>query len=311
MDRRNFMKAAGSAALLGMASTLPLHSASHSDEQRKLRIAIFFENNFPSVDGCDVTHAMLADACKEWETSFLSVAQINEQLNASAFDAFVLPFGSAFPKQAANTIFRFLRSGGRFVNIGGTPLAAPIVADGEAWKAEPRQTAYHKVLGITQSFPVATDLITEYVPDPDSSGARAITKEFDAKEIFEFYVRFASLKDFPLEDGSAGPREALLQPLITGVSKDGRRLGVPMLRIKRLQGEFAPGMWVFAPMKGSITAKAIRFMVECALEGTHEFFVQSTFACYRDSETPGFVVTLRSPGASGVPQVAWQDGATP
>lgn len=296
LDRRNFIKAASGFALASVAQSLPTFASLSSQVQgQKRKVAVFFEQTFPSVDAVPVDRHALEAALDGYDTIFLGVKELKEQLTGSAFDLLITPYGSAFPKDSWNVILRYLKAGGNWVNLGGVPLSVPIRKGETEWKREVRQTAYHKKLGITQAFPVSTAEIGSYYANPDADGTQGLVGEFKAEEIFEFYVRFTVTKDFPAEDGTAGARDAVLRPLVFGITKEKRRIAAPFLQIDRLQGEFAGGRWLMANFRGVIGAKAVRLLAEMALQGSIELTTRTSFACYRDGEVPFFTVQLRRP----------------
>ncbi|MEW6512280.1 MAG: hypothetical protein AB1428_15125, partial [Bacteroidota bacterium] len=96
----------------------------------------------------------LHEALDELHARFVGVEQLGRLFALGELDVLVTPFGSAFPKRAWSEIEHYLAHGGNWVNLGGAPLAVPVRREGNRWHAEVRQTAYHKRLGITQSFSI-------------------------------------------------------------------------------------------------------------------------------------------------------------
>jgi hypothetical protein len=91
-------------------------------------------------------------ALERFDVSYLSERELIQQLRVDRCDLLITPYGSAFPKRAWPAMLAFLRDGGNLLNLGGVPFAVPVMRAGSQWRAENRQTAYHKRLGITQSF---------------------------------------------------------------------------------------------------------------------------------------------------------------
>jgi hypothetical protein len=263
--------------------------------KKKFRIALFYEPSFPSADGVPLDRQTLEDATKGFDSEFLDVDQLEKRLSAANFDLFLNPYGSAFPKQAFDRITGFLAEGGNWVNLGGVPFSVPVDRAANGWRAEQQQTSYHQRLGITQSFAVSAGLVSAYQPNPELEWTRALIDEFAAREVYELYVRFTSVKDFPGEDGSAGPRDAVLAPLVHGVTKEHERIAAPIVEIERLQGPYSGGRWVLANFKGTITARAIRLLVERGAQGSMEFNVRPSYASYYAGELPAFTVQFRRP----------------
>lgn len=297
IDRRSFLGSLGAAAV---ASTLPrplkafLVAGEPPPVTRVPRVAVLAERGFPTIDASVLQPRTLRDGLRGLEASYLEVGEL-ERLDPSAFDVFLNPFSSAFPKAAWPQLHDFLAAGGNWVNVGGVPFAVPVRREAKGWQPEVRQTAYHKQLGITQAFPVDVSAPHTYRPSPDVEWTNELVGEFSAETVYELYCRFTREREFPDEDGSSGPREALLVSLISVMDGDEHPLAVPIVRIDRLLGPFAGGRWVLANFKGSLSAAALRALVEHATVGAQQLVAQPSFACYRDGETPAITVTLKSP----------------
>ena len=293
IKRRDFIRTAGGIALATVAQSLPawsLQGPAASDAP--IRVAVFYEPTFPS-GGITLDQPSLQESLKGLSAEFLGADALEKRLRKSDFDLFINPYGSCFPKPAFHAISRFLIEGGNWVNIGGIPFSIPVDRIDGAWKQQAAQTAYHRQLGITQAFAVKGSGVASYQPNPDLEWSRSLTGEFSADEIYELYVRFTSIKDFPSEDGSTGPRDAVLTPIIHGVDKDHRPVVSPIVEIERFQGEYAGGCWVFAAFKGTATRKAIRTLVDRAARGSMQLRVQPSFASYFPGELPSFTVQFR------------------
>ena len=297
MDRRRFIKTTGGVAVVGAFETLPwFRSISSQDRSANARVAVFFEESFPAEQSPVPDRDLIAAALKGCETTFLNVRELASRLSSDSSDLFIMPYGSAFPKEAWPAISRYLMSGGNWVNLGGVPFSVPVVRQGSTWRKETRQTAYHKSLGITQAFPVSPSTVTRYQAAAPSKLLRAVAQSFNAEELYALYVRFTSSKDFPSEDGSSGPRDAVIKPLLNGVGGDGNSVVAPLVCIDRLLGEGAGARWVLANYKGTTTKEMIAATVDIALEGVAELLVRSSFACYKEGEVPSFAVSVRRPG---------------
>jgi len=71
-------------------------------------------------------------------------------------------------------------------------------------------------------------------------------------------VRLATKKDTPDDDGTAGPRDAVVRPLVHIMDGDGVPRGCPLLELDRLRGDDAGARWVFAPSDATLDASVIR-----------------------------------------------------
>ncbi len=297
IDRRGFLGSLSAAALAG-AVPRPLHAwalGNAPQPAERARIAVLWEPSFPTSDATPLDRATLDSSLGGHEVTALRVAELG-RLTPADFDVFLNPYGSSFPKQAWPRLLDFFDAGGNWVNVGGVPFAVPVVSDGTGWRREVRQTAYHKVLGITQAFPVGLSrplssvVSTEVASEPLVTGITADTA-------YALYYRLTSRREFPDEDGSDGPREAVVEPLYSVVGSGDHPLAAPVVRIDRLEGRFAGGRWVLANMNGSVSAAALRVMVNDAALGAHHLTVRPSHACYHAGERPELIVTLKSPGS--------------
>lgn len=280
--RRKFLKTIGTAAV---ATALP--NVTFGAQPQQPSVALFWEPGFRAVQGPDLTLETLQQGLKEFTITTLNERDLIAQLNTTRFDLLVTPYGSAFPKRAWPAILKYLRDGGNWLNIGGVPLSRPIVRDGAAWRVEPKQTTYHKRLGITHWFPVNT---STYIA-PRS----LLQAGFKANEVYELYVRLSSSSNEPDEAGSDGPHEGIVQPVVTLVNADGRVMAAPFIQIDRLLGEFAGGRWLLANFNGTIEPGVIATLASRAALGASRFEVRSDFACYKPGEVPVLSVELFRP----------------
>src|SRR3990172_4813387 len=276
---------------------LPILSSSQL-LNRAPRIVVLSEKNFPTVEGIPLAVKNIQQALDGYQVRFLSTESIVAELVPSRTDLLITPYGSAFPKEIANALFAYLRAGGHWINLGGTPLAVPVVREKNLWKQEIRQASFHKTLGITQAFPVSGSKVQGYEINKDIDGSEKLLNEFSAVEIYEQYVRFTSTKDFPAEDGTAGQRDASLRTVLWGSTKEGIRIAAPVIVIDQRQGEFAGGRWVFANFKGTLTPEGLRWLAGFAFRGPAELTVRPTLLCLYGTESPSCSVQLTCPPTS-------------
>ena len=243
-------------------------------------VAVFWEPGFPEIQGCKITRDILQQALTSFTVHYLSEQDLFTQLDVDRFVLFINPFGSAFPKRAWPALLKYLREGGNWLNLGGVPLSRPVVRSGTSWRAEPPQTSYHKRLGITHSFPVKD----VYTGTPNTL------------EVYELYVRLSSTNSEPDEAGSDGPRDAILQPLVYGFDNNASGpKASPVIQIDRLLAEFAGGRWVLANFRGNILPNKLKELADTAAQGAVHIEYRSSFACYREGETPTLIVRVHRP----------------
>jgi hypothetical protein len=298
INRREFIKVAGGLAIAGVARPLIASAKNQQHDKRSFsppRVAVLFEPSFPAGEISLLNQESISQALQSWDVKFLNVNELKKALTIHDFDVYVNPYGSLFPLEAEQTILQFLVDGGNWVNCGGVPFSIPVVKAGDTWRAEVGQTQYHKKLGITQAFPVATSEVAHYEPNSLIDQTQKLVDEFTAEEIYELYVCFTTTKDFPDEDGSGGQRDAVLRTLLFGQGKNKQWLASPIVQIDRLQGDFAGGRWMLANFKGTLGPKMLNALVSSAAEGAMELVARPSFACYREGELPSFTIQCRRP----------------
>ncbi len=265
LPRRTFLQTLGGAAVVGAFPRIV--------KAQTTRIAVFQEQEPPWRHSFDFSLS--------GPLTFLSEQELIARLNARDFNLFVNPYGSVFPRRAWNVILKYLQDGGNWLNLGGVPLSLPVRRTPSGWPVMPYQAVYHKRLGITHFFSVNADKVVKY-----QSANEELTRAFEALEIYELYVRLSSTSNEPDEAGSDGPHEGVVEPLVVGLNREGRAIAAPIIQIDRHRGEFAGGRWVLANFSGTLTANAVRVLIERASQGAVRFRVRSDFACYRAGEVP-------------------------
>ncbi|MCX6137140.1 MAG: cellulase family glycosylhydrolase, partial [Ignavibacteriales bacterium] len=297
LSRRSFLKSVGNAAIAGAATSLPALAApvralTHG---RRLSLCILHETSFPTLNTLPIHGELIQKAFADCEIHFISAAEFVQSDALNHCDVLVTPYGSAFPKDCFLRLSAFLNEGGNWLNLGGTPLLVPVSRKNGSWVPEVPQPAYGKKLGILHSFPVDVPSLPGFLASAHFPEAAGLEKECVVKEAFELYVRFTSKKDHPDEDGSDGPREAKLSPIMRLIDAAGRPVAAPFVCIDRLKGKYSGGRWVFAAMNGELTSHAIRCLADIAAASAFEFGVNASYACYREGETPSFSIYCRRP----------------
>jgi hypothetical protein len=263
------------------------------------RVAVFYEADFPAVDLEAIPEADLRQALAGLDVEWLSASRLASGLSRERHDVLVMPFGSAYPEEAWPAILRFLEAGGSLVNVGGRPFAVAVSRRGSAWQAQPESSACYKALGFTHIFQVpAAAVATWAVASAAPAVPASLATGFRADTVFEADIRLTNTKDFPDEDGSDGPREGRVQPLVVGRDAAGTPMAAPMVRIDRLAGRFTGGAWVLANLHGSVSPAAVRTLVDAASTGAIEITARPTMAGYVAGEVPEIEVTVTRPGAS-------------
>ncbi len=291
---------AACAAVLG-AAWLTAWSASAQSAPAaspRPRVAVFFEAGFPAVDIEAIPEAALRQALAGLDVEFLSAGRLAADLVPDRYDVLVMPFGSAHPEEAWPAIIRFLEGGGSLVNVGGRPFAVAVSRRGSAWQVQAESTACYKALGFTHIFQVPASAVASWsVAAAAPAVPASLATGFRADAVFEADIRLTNTKTFADEDGSDGPREGRVQPLVVGKDAAGRPVAAPIIRIDRLAGRFTGGAWVLANLRGSVSPATVGTLVEAASTGAIEITARPTLAGYLPGEVPEVEVTVRRPGA--------------
>jgi hypothetical protein len=295
-DRRQFIQAAAAAAALGRLSA----GLDAPRTRPRLRVGLLREPGFPAVDMRPLRGDLLADVERG---SYLGVADLSS-LSPDAFDVFVSPYGSAFPADAWPALLAYLDAGGNWVNLGGVPGAVPVFRDGTVWRAGARTMDFHRQLGFTLACAVATSGVKEWRANAALPWTSALASPIEARTVWELYCRFASVADTPDESGSAGPMEAVVEPLVSGYDADGRAVAAPYVCVDRLEGRFAGGRWIFATSDGTLERGTLRALVEAAAAGLRRLDVRPSYACYRGGERPAVSVSYRGAARGAAPSLS-------
>jgi hypothetical protein len=264
---------------------------------KNARIALFAADDFPSVDAPAIAIPLLDLALSGLPVDRAHTPEeLATLLDRPSSHLLVLPHGSAFPLVAWPAILAFLRRGGGLVVLGGAPFHQPVRRDAASgqWILCSRQATYARELLIGpaeewQRTPHAAHS-TRLLP-----GTGFIENFPEASRVWSLTVRLATKKDTPDDDGTAGPRDAVVRPLIHIVDDDGLARGCPLLEIDRLRGDDAGARWVLAPCDAALSAPVIRALVARALPGAAELYAVPVRACVEPGEAVTLRVTRRRP----------------
>lgn len=274
-------------------------------ENKAPKLTVFQCEGFPSVDGGASPEA-LKEALQGLSFEVVDRPETLSQRLRAGSGVLVLPYGSAFPMAAWDAIRSHLEQGGGLVLFGGAPFHQPVL-----WQAEPEREdgkpRGHWVLGSRQPtfarellMGPAEELSTEGLAEPKPVAASGWTLALPKpSRTFALTVRFATRKDQPREDGSAGYRDAILRPLVHLADAEGVPRACPLLEIDRLRGLGTGGRWVLAPSDSALDAATLRACLLRAMEGPSDLDVRPIQASLEAGEWPRFRVSLHRPGTSG------------
>ena len=255
------------------------------------KVACFLADKFPTADAPGINPTTLKGSLQNFDVEyFKSIESLNTNLTADNFRVVVLPYGSAFPVDGWQAIQNFISHGGSLVILGGYPFHQPVIEDHGKWiLGTPQPTYVHRLL-IGPADTVLLDSSPFYCKNsrmvsPEGSDFDARTLSLPTK-VYELTVRFTTRNDFTDEIGSAGPRDAVLRPLVQIINGDGVPVACPLLEIDRLRGDGAGGRWILEPSDATLDASAITYCVARALEGASKIEAMPVHSCVEENEIP-------------------------
>ena len=247
------------------------------------RTVVFWQEGFPTLDSTEMTRSSLEKALGD-KPVFANLRELTDAATLSSSDLLVLPYGSAFPKEAWDRIHSFLREGGSLLVLGGQPLRSPVSFDAGKFHIEQPQEAYSRAIGILHTYQA-----------PPSSAPQ----NFAWKDGYEFLPSLTArpAKVFVLEshrlDGLGymmnHEREKVSSPAVVA-----DHLGVtagPMLGARWVFLDFEPASGFWDSPDGITLMKTA---AEYARQGSASFSIQLQFSAVQKGESPQAIVHFRN-----------------
>ncbi len=264
------------------------------DPGRVPRVALFRAADFPTADAPAIDDATLASALSGLPVETLdSPAALSSQLRRDAFDLLVLPYGSAFPVEGWPAIREFVSGGGSLVVLGGAPFHQPVRQEKGGYVQGFRQPTYAQELLIAPAQELTLASFAGPLQTVAADGSDWAAPLPQATRTWALTVRLATKEEFPGLDGTAGPRDAVVRPLVHVKDQEGLPRACPLVEIDRLRGEGQGGRWIFAPSDARLSAETIRAVVLRALEGSAELDARPVRAAVDPGDTAVLRVSLR------------------
>lgn len=236
----------------------------------------FDEPGFPVVDAPYESLPPIADArvCAD-------VASLIEALAPGRARDHVLLWrhGAAFPSEAWGAFVAFLQAGGSFLHLGGAPFTRPVVGPPGERRVEPRSLAMLKALGLNQCDRIAASKAALRYEPRDIATPATVVPKGGWVDVLE--PRLTSARDYDDEDGSAGPRDAVLRPLafLRTAADDRFPFATAAYAIDRFRGPFAGGRWTFRLVSAPLAAGELGALLDFARRQPIELRVDPDRAC--------------------------------
>src|SRR5262249_7156829 len=123
-----------------------------------------------------------------------------------------------------------------------------------------------------------------------------VTDFAEASKTWALTVRLTRRKDMEREDGSSGPRDGVVRPLVHVLDGDGTPRLCPLLEIDRLRASEEGARWVLACTDARLPASVIREAVRRSLQGAVELAARPVRASVAPGDTAQLRVTISRPG---------------
>ncbi|MFC3802186.1 beta-galactosidase [Cohnella sp. GCM10012308] len=255
---------------------------------------IFYDAQFP-YEGAAPDEAVLSELRRDCK--IVDAAGLAGALEAEDAGTFVHLHGPYFPRDAWPAISRHLRMGKGWVHAGGAPFKRPVGLTADGWVAEPEMTAYHQEIHIHEALVADGTRSVSLRHNPERPLLAGSEGLFGIGETYGLVLHVTHERDqLNQATGSSGPMNARIQPLLVGVSAEGREVTAPVVLLEHFRGDFAGGRWLLANQRltarfwsGGGAAALIRWAAYCEA-GVTELWLKPSYAAYHAGETPHLTV---------------------
>jgi len=260
-----------------------------------MKTVLFYDSTFP-YNGARPSDEVL----KRLQQQFQIVNADNLESGLEDADSLVNLHGPYFPKASWSSILAYLRNGKGLVHIGGAPFRIPVYKEEGTWRQETEQTGYHQQINIHETLVV--DKAPIQVLKANYDIPLFVDKEdlFTIESTYNLVFHVTKAKDLPHENGSGGPMDAHIYPLMKGVSSKNREVAAPAVLLENTKGQFSSGRWLF--INQPVTEvfwknggmDAIGEWSRFTARGVTEIWVKPNYASYREGEQPTINLQLQT-----------------
>ncbi|SHM74392.1 beta-galactosidase [Gracilibacillus kekensis] len=225
--------------------------------------------------------------------------QLEEALTDPTYNSYVHLHGPYFPKKVWSKLLAFFQKGKGLLHIGGAPFRNPVhLTEQGEWQIERAQTAYHRLLQIHEILPVDPAPVVKLQADrrvPIFDGKESL---FAVESTHNLILHVTKHKDRPEENGSSGPMDAHIYPLLKGISKDEREVAAPAVLLENTKGDFAGGRWIMInqtiaqPFWQDGGIEALIEWSAFASKGVTEIWVKPNYAMYQPGDRATITIQI-------------------
>ncbi|MBD2844071.1 beta-galactosidase [Paenibacillus sp. IB182496] len=215
---------------------------------------------------------------------------LTEALQSGEPHCLVQLHGPYFPLEAWPALLTYLQAGGGLVHAGGAPYRIPVARTADGWTPQDETTAYHQRLGIHEALAVDPAPIARLRANADIpllTGLEALLPIAPARGLV---LHATHARDIPAESGANGPMDMQIQPLLYGISADGREVAAPAVLLDNTKGDCAGGRWLLVTQTlgprfwCAQGVEALADWAACCARGVLELWVKPGYASYLPGE---------------------------
>ena len=245
------------------------------------KTVVFWQPGFPTIASQPLDQATLRTSLGENSLVFADIPTLNVPATLANTDLLVLPYGSAVPVDAWNSVETFLQSGGNLLVLGGQPLHVPVTLTGTKYISGRPQESYAHTLGIRHTYEIPA--------------VQNATFTWKTGYTFGSAPRLQAARFFAVEgrlDGLGYMKDAtgllVAAPVIVIAHGKGR--------IVALDFDPTPGFWATTDGTGLIHQAA-----SYAGQGTTALSIEALFSLLRPGESPQLSLHLHRSASATEP----------
>lgn len=248
------------------------------------KVVIFWQEGFPTVASQPVARETLVNALEGMNPAFTNLEDLKASATLADADLLVLPYGSAVPVDAWQSIHDYLQGGGNLLILGGQPFRVPVaLSDGQFKQARPQDT-YSRELDFRHAYEVPTPGDTKFEWRFGYSFLRA-----PAIRAHRFFAVEGHLDGLGYMVNSAGTEVAAPVIVSDHTAAAGPESGMRGSRIVSLDFEPVLGYW-----ESQNGISLIGQSAEYARQGATTFWLEMLFSTLEPDERPQIVVHLQN-----------------